>query len=275
MNCLEALERLDVVRPDGSDLDQPEFHDARVHLECCPSCADEFSRRNAWDRAFLAAAESAAESTSLFSVPDGLAARTVVSLTSADNKPEVEPEAAVPASRSLVRRGWLTVLATTALLACVTVAWRSSLGTPGPLTVNQIRNWPDDLFDAVDDPEALAALPEFLDTTGIPLPTGWDPAWLNRPVRGWPQRASVAVMSFQIPLSRRDRVTGLLLAVPASKVLDLPTVNDVTAARPNYSRSGRFSTAAWTDTESGMVFVCLVAPGQYERLRRALVPRPV
>ncbi|MDP7277877.1 MAG: hypothetical protein QF363_20515, partial [Planctomycetaceae bacterium] len=78
-----------------------------------------------------------------------------------------------------------------------------------------------------------------------------------------------------VPLSRRERVKGLLLAVPAGEVLDRPRVNDVTTARPNYSRSGRFSTAAWTDAESGMVFVCLVAPGHYERLRRALVPQPV
>ncbi|MFP6767396.1 MAG: hypothetical protein VB859_04440 [Planctomycetaceae bacterium] len=270
MNCLDALQRLDVARPDGSDLDQPEFRDARVHLERCPACANEFSRRNAWDRDFLTASESAAESTSLFSVPDGLATRVVASLTSAENRPAVEPEA----TRPLSRRGWLTILATTALVACVAVVWKSTLVAAGPLTVDRIRNWPDELFDSVDDAEALAALPEFIES-GIPLPTGWDPAWLDQPIRSWPERTAVAVMSFQVPLSRRDRVKGLLLAVPVGNVLDRPTANDMTAARPDYSRSGRFSTAAWTDAESGMVFVCLIAPGQYERLRRALVPQPV
>ena len=157
---------------------------------------------------------------------------------------------------------------------CVAVVWKSTLVAAGPLTVDRIRNWPDELFDSVDDAEALAALPEFIES-GIPLPTGWDPAWLDQPIRSWPERTAVAVMSFQVPLSRRDRVKGLLLAVPVGNVLDRPTANDVTTARPDYSRSGRFSTAAWTDAESGMVFVCLIAPGQYERLRRALVPQPV
>jgi len=158
----------------------------------------------------------------------------------------------------------------------VGVAWRLRPESPGLLTVEQIRNWPDTQFETVDDDEALAALPEWLEAqSGVPLPSSWAPSWLHRPARGWPNRDSVAVMSFRVPVARRGSIAGLLVAVPIEEVEKSPAAGDVSSARPTYSKSGRFSTTAWTDTDSGTVFVCLVAPGQYKRLRRALVLRPV
>jgi len=163
-----------------------------------------------------------------------------------------------------------------AVLVGAGLVWRSSLVPAQPLTVERIRNWPDAQFQTVDDLEALAALPEWIESRkGTPCPSGWDPSWMRQPARGWPERSSVAVMAFRIPLTRHDSVAGLLLAVPIDKVAEVPEVGSVSSARPRYSKSGRFSTTAWTDTATGTVFVCLVAPGQYERLRRALVPRPV
>ena len=82
-------------------------------------------------------------------------------------------------------------------------------------------------------------------------------------------------MSFRVPVARRGSIAGLLVAVPIEEVEKSPAAGDVSSARPTYSKSGRFSTTAWTDTDSGTVFVCLVAPGQYKQLRRALVLRPV
>ncbi|GIS63027.1 MAG: hypothetical protein CM1200mP2_52520 [Planctomycetaceae bacterium] len=77
-------------------------------------------------------------------------------------------------------------------------------------------------------------------------------------------------MSFRVPVARRGSIAGLLVAVPIEEVEKSPAAGDVTSARPTYSKWGRFSTTAWTDTNSGTVFVCLVAPGQKKRLRRAL-----
>ncbi len=81
--------------------------------------------------------------------------------------------------------------------------------------------------------------------------------------RGWSDQGSVAVMAFQVPLTRRDSINGLLLAVPIDQVAQLPGVGNANTARPRYSKSGRFSTTTWTDKASGNVFICLVARGQH------------
>lgn len=83
------------------------------------------------------------------------------------------------------------------------------------------------------------------------------------------------MMAFQVPLTRRDSVNGLLLAVPTEQVAQLPGVGSANTARPRYSKSGRFGTTVWTDKASGTVCICLVslARNQHKRLRRALSPR--
>lgn len=272
MNCHDALLQFDAARPDGSDWNDPELHDARQHLDICPNCSLAVAQRHAWDLALL----NTTANTSV-TPPNGLASRLLEAL---DSHTSTETEATVAnpekGNHGSVRRRWVNVAVAVGLLAGIGLAWRSNLVTTKPLTVEQIRNWPDAQFETVDDFEALAALPEWIESQGgAPLPTGWDPLWLRRPARGWPDRDSVAVMAFRVPLTQRDSVSGLLLAVPIDEVAEAPVVNHVTTARPRYSKSGRFSTTSWTDTASGTVFICLVAPGQYERLRRALVPRPV
>lgn len=275
MKCHDALQRLDAARPDGSDWDNSEFDDAREHLDSCPDCGRTVSQRRDWDLAFLNAATDIASETS--PPPDGLAGR-ILSALDAHSSPrsDIEVSDDGPSKRTSARHPLWNAAMALVLLVGVGVAWRLSLVSPGLLTVEQIRNWPDTRFETVDDDEALAALPEWLESQGgAPLPSSWDPAWLHRPARGWPDRNSVAVMAFRVPLARRGAIAGLLVAVPIEEVSETPTADDMTSARPRYSKSGRFSTTAWTDTDSGTVFVCLVAPGQYERLRRALAPRPV
>ena len=275
MKCHDALQQLDAARPDGSDWDDSELAAARQHLDSCPDCRRTVSQRRDWDLAFLDAAADIASETS--PPPDGLAGR-ILSAVDAHSSPrsDIEVSDDGPSERTSARRPLWSAAVALVLLVGVGVAWRLSLVSPGLLTVEQIRNWPDTRFETVDDDEALAALPEWLESQGgPPLPSSWDPSWLHRPARGWPDRDSVAVMAFRVPLARRGAIAGLLLAVPIEEVAETPTADDMTSARPRYSKSGRFSTTAWTDTDSGTVFVCLVAPGQYERLRRTLIPRPV
>jgi hypothetical protein len=275
MKCHDALLRLDAARPDGSDWDDSEFDAAREHLDNCPDCGQTVLQRRDWDLAFLKTATDISCDTSI--PPDGLTDRILSALDAHASPP---PDAVIsdddPGKHITARRRLLNTAVVLALLIGVGLAWRLSPESPGLLTVEQIRNWPDTRFETVNDAEALAALPEWLESQGgVPLPSSWDPAWLHQPARGWPDRDSVAVIAFRVPVARRGSIAGLLVAVPVEEVAESPAAGDVTTARPTYSKSGRFSTTAWTDTDSGTVFVCLVAPGQYERLRRALAPRPV
>ena len=274
MKCHDALLQLDAARPDGSDWGDSEFDAAREHLENCLGCRQEVLQRRDWDLAFLTTAADSSCDTSI--PPEGLTDRI---LSAIDSHTPLQPDTAksdrTPSKQTSARHGLLNA-AVVMLLIGIGVAWRLSPESPGLLTVEQIRNWPDTQFETVYDDEALAALPEWLESRGgAPLPPSWDPSWLHRPARGWPNRDSVAVMSFRVPVARRGSIAGLLVAVPIEEVEKSPAAGDVSSARPTYSKSGRFSTTAWTDTDSGTVFVCLVAPGQYKRLRRALVLRPV
>ena len=275
MKCHDALLQLDAARPDGSDWGDSEFDAAREHLDNCPECGQTVLQRRDWDLAFLKTAADTSDDTSV--PPDGLTGRILSALDShASPRPDAVVSEDGPAKHTAARHRLLKTAVVLVLLIGVGVAWRLSPESSGPLTVEQIRNWPDTRFETVDDDEALAALPEWLESQGdVPLPSSWDPSWLHRPARGWPDRDSVAVVAFRVPVARRGSIAGLLVAVPIEDVAESPAAGDLTSARPTYSKSGRFSTTAWTDTDSGTVFVCLVAPGQYERLRRALVPRPV
>ena len=275
MKCHDALLRLDAARPDGSDWGDSELDAARQHLDNCPDCGQAVLQRRDWDLAFLKTAADIPCDTSI--PPEGLTDRILAAIDShAPPQPGAVTSDKTPSKRTAARHRLWNAAVVLVLLIGVGVAWRLSPESPGLLTVEQIRNWPDTQFETVDDDEALAALPEWLESQGgVPLPSSWDPSWLHRPARGWPNRDSVAVMAFRVPVARRGSIAGLLVAVPIEEVAESPAADDVTSARPTYSKSGRFSTTAWTDTDSGTVFVCLVAPGQYERLRRALVPRPV
>jgi hypothetical protein len=270
MKCHDALLRLDAARPDGSDWGDSEFDAARQHLENCPDCGRMVLQRRDWDLAFLRTAADISFDTSI--PPEGLTDRILSAIDShAPRQPDNVTSDKAPSKHTTARRRLLNTAVVLLLLIGVGVAWRLRPESPGLLTVEQIRNWPDTQFETVDDDEALAALPEWLEAqSGVPLPSSWAPSWLHRPARGWPNRDSVAVMAFRVPVARRGSIAGLLVAVPIEEVAESPTASDVTSARPTYSKSGRFSTTAWTDTNSGKVFVCLVAAGQHERLRRAL-----
>ena len=269
MKCHDALLQLDAARPDGSDWGDSEFDAAREHLENCLGWRQEVLQRRDWDLAFLTTAADSSCDTSI--PPEGLTDRI---LSAIDSHTPLQPDTVksdrTPSKQTSARHGLLNA-AVVMLLIGIGVAWRLSPESPGLLTVEQIRNWPDTQFETVYDDEALAALPEWLEAqSGVPLPSSWTPSWLHRPARGWPNRDSVAVMAFRVPVARRGSIAGLLVAVPIEEVAESPAASDVTSARPTYSKSGRFSTTAWTDTNSGKVFVCLVAAGQHERLRRAL-----
>ena len=270
MNCQLALQRLDAARPDGSDWDQPELQEARQHLDSCSNCNRTLAQRQAWDLAFQNTAANTAAAP-----PDRLAERILESLkTHTPTQPEIAQSVPAQWWRRPVRLRWLSMAVAALLLVGVGLDWYWNREPTGPLTIDMIRDWPDAQFQGVDDFEALAALPEWIETSGrTPLPSGWNPAWMRGPARGWSDRGSVAVMAFQVPLTRSDSVNGLLLAVPIDQMAQLPGVGSANTARPKYSKSGRFITTAWTDKASGTVFICLVARGQHKRLRRALFPR--
>jgi len=267
MNCHQVLEHLDAARPDGSDLGEPELIDARAHLAECPTCASEFQRRTAWDLQVMATEVE---------LPAGLQARLIEQVAGSDELQDVAARV-TPGRRRLSRRLWFASLGSTALVLVATAAWYFGSSSPGPATLQQLQDWPEEFLGSVDDLEALRALPEFVSVDGaVDFPAGWDPDWrLTGPARQLPDHERMAVMAFRIPTSRRGSVPGILLVAASSDIVDVPKVEDFATATPRYSASRRFSAAAWTNPKTGTVFVCLVAPGHHERLRRALEPRPV
>ena len=148
MNCEQALEHLDAVRPDRSDLGEPELAEARAHLDKCPACTSEFQRRSACDLQVVAMDVE---------IPEDLQARLLERIVGHEKR-LVTDDQVTPHPRRLSRRFWFAGLATTALVLVATVAWHFSSPATGPVTLQQLRDWPGDYFSSVDDLEAMQAL---------------------------------------------------------------------------------------------------------------------
>lgn len=126
----------------------------------------------------------------------------------------------------------------------------------------------------VDFPPAgnLQPFETFSDGRGSQIPTTMETLALTSPVRVMFEGEPVAVYLLSLPVrGRSPAVTGFLLAVPVSRVVDVPAAEAFLAAGPNYRRLGYCSTA-WV--EGDFAYLCCVSGGE-NNLRRLLPPRPV
>ncbi len=274
MDCSNILEILDCVRPNSGDLDLPDFDDARTHLTECDSCRCEFETRQQFDQAVATVAQDVPVpgelKESLLSV---LAAETAgTAYEASPNEPEVAANTQ-PASK---RRGrWqtrlsLAALACTAAIGLMVTWWPKE---PKQFSVESL------LERAIADPAQVVRLEEF---SGEPTPKR--PAGFRHRSLGWGSKFygkdidedgthDLAITRFKYRSPAFGVVTGVIIAVPVSRVTGLPTAKDFSRASQLYPNPSGFAAAAVTWTDGKTVYFCFVPRRQaraLEQLQREL-----
>ena len=243
MDCQTALENLDCVRPDSDDLDLPEMADARAHLESCDACQETFAKNQSFDRAVANVVQDV-------NVPDGL-------------------RSALPGTRNSRRRTVLRVVsaACVLMLGAATWLWQSQ---PVQFTeADLLRQLPID----------LSATDQFDKGFEFALPAPWtgNPRLrVGREFRGIDldgkagHDAAVAIFSYSP--SRNAPISGILAAIPASRVAPLPESGTFAQADAQYiQKDGRRPVVAvWRARDT--VYVCLVlgSAADLEQIQRNL-----
>lgn len=270
MDCQTALEHLDCVRPDSDDLDLPEMADARAHLESCDACQETFATNQSFDRAVIDVVQDV-------DVPEGLRSslleisvgKTSVESPAAADKPTtevaIEKETAANSRRRKLR---IAVSAACALMLGVGV-W---LSQPQPVQ-----------FTAAKLPELLpidlSETEKFDSGFELVLPAPWtaNPRLrVGREFRGIDldddPGHDAAVAIFRYSPSRNAPISGILAAIPASRVAPLPKSSSFALADSRYIQiDGRRPVAAvWRERDT--VYVCLVlgSAADLEQIQRNL-----
>lgn len=270
MDCQTALEHLDCVRPDSDDLDLPEMAAARAHLESCDACQESFAERQNFDRAVTSVVQD-------FDVPEGLRSSLLeASLSETSVEPSANadhPTAEVTtdnqiAANSRRRKLRVAVSAACAFMLGVGV-W---LSQPQPVQ-----------FAAAKLPELLPidlSETEKFDTGfEFALPAPWAAnrrLQVGREFRGIDLDEDpghdAAVAIFRYSPSRNAPISGILAAIPASRVEPSPSSASFAQADSQYiQKDGRRPVAAvWQ--EGDMVYVCLVlgSAADLEQIQRNL-----
>lgn len=258
MDCQTALEILDCVRPESGDFELPEFADARAHLAACESCRAEFDQRQQFD---VEVSRVAAE----VSVPVSLRVSLLAAMSDSvaefsDLVPEAETrQTVVEPQRPLKRARMIASLSACLLIAAVSV-W---LWQPGQtqLSLAAIQselnlNFPKVTFD---------------DSFPVSLPASWAS---NRGLRvsetlwglDFDERAGHdgAAAYFTFSTGRAAPIRGVLVAVPAATVSDLPSATVFARAPVAYPQKGIVA-VAWHEGDA--VYLCFV-PGDTTLLER-------
>lgn len=264
LDCHSALERLDIARFDGDDLQEPEFADAVAHLEKCEACAKHFSAFREFDREIADA---------LFDVEipengmaDLLAVLAERETEGADSESSTEsvpqPDHATAPRRRRGRWGWASAaIAAAACLALAVGVWRLRPDNGVQYTLTELTSTAL-LVDFASRPPADAVegaqrLPQLWQRETIPqfdireyrvIPaeesTGEPVAWLA---------------SFELTRGKRGPISGLLLMIPADRVAQTSTASNMVSAPVEY-HTGGWASKTWT-THSGQTYVCFVRGG--------------
>ena len=252
-----------------------------------PVLADEFSRRQQWDRQLvrtmhdvsvpaglkqqlldsLAAAGEGASAVSAAST-EGAASTVVPESVASRSAARSSTSKAVPPSRRL----WLrTGAATMAGLLLIAVSWWLGQSRPPQITVAQLQQL------TLND---LTGRPAFEGDWQPLLPAGWEYSELLQPQA--PQsvllpstETSIAGYQFQVASRRMDAVQGVLLVVPVSSLADPPESRSIEGP-VNYLTSGESMYTAVSWREGNLAYVCLVAGGDdsMRLVRRAVRGEP-
>jgi hypothetical protein len=267
MDCQTALELLDCVRPDSGDLELPEFADARAHLDECVSCRSEFDRRQQFDAEVARVASDLPVPAALrMSLLAGFSEQVAAFATSEPTEARATDTGA-PDDRGvrLLRRARLTAsLAACLLVAAVSaVLWRSG---PTQFSLAAVQsslnlNLPKVTFDGrfpVDLPSSWVSEPglrvsETLSGIDLDDRDGHD--------------AAAAYFAFSV--GRGAPVRGVLVAIPAVKIRELPAATSFHRAPVAYPQPEVVS-VAWR--EGDLVYLCFVSGNTtlLERIQRGM-----
>jgi hypothetical protein len=271
MDCTGILEILDCVRPNSGDLDLPEFAEARTHLDGCESCRHEFESRQQFDRAVSAVAQDV-------EVPAGLqeSLLSALSAETADAVHAVTPDEIEEAQKTkrgrLRTRLSLAALVCTAAMALIVTNWPRD---PESFSVDLL------LGRAEADPEKVLLLEEYSgEVAAVPRSffghhsLGTDKKSYGKDLDE-DSTHDIVMTRFKFKARGHSSVTGVIVAVPASRITALPTAKSFSGASrlyPSPSASG-FGAAAVVWKEGDTVYLCFV-PLRYapalETLQREL-----
>ena len=257
MDCQSAIEILECVRPDSSDLEDVDMVAAREHLESCPECAQQLEEIRRADRL-------AAEAMGDVPIPAGLQER-LLSLPEVTSSTMHQVDSSSNARRGFSR--WVGVVSACALLIGAFVIGRNFFGPQTSLA---------ELRELSADESMIAAWDDFDQSFEAELPYEWRNRSLrvDEQIKGHTfdeQRHDVAAFSFQFLRGRRW-FKGTLIAIPASEVTDLPSATRFSSANVVYIRD-EIATVAWTSDST--VYVCYVSggPGNLEAMQQSLMLR--
>ncbi len=298
MDCRSALEILEVVRPNSDDLREPELAAAAAHVGSCPRCEASFRSRQELDREIGRLMREV-------SVPSGLTQRLLDAVEAADAfstesqtrrsdshgkllRPVDAHKTVSPASPasaqlpvSVSRRRWFRVAWQSAvcLLAAV-VLWQVIVRRETPtISIADLRASTSALSaisKVMSNPEQL---PDFDGNFAASQPESWSVAGLSFgdgpkgfEAEGLEGRMP-ALFGFSLRARRSAPVRGVLLVMPAKRVMNPPAETSFSMATGSVTYVPGFATVAWTEGE--LVYVCFAAPDALKTLERVLEPSPV
>ncbi len=257
MDCLTALEILDCARPNSDDLTLPEFADASAHIAECESCRDEFERRQRFD---VEVSRVAGDVPVPASLRVSLLAAMSESVTEFSESETESTSASHPSIPNRVARVRMIASLAACLLIAAVSAWLWQPGQPS-LQIAAIQselnlNLPKQTFD---------------DSFEVRLPPSWGSnpglrvsetlSGLNLDDRDGHDGAAAY---FAFMSGRAAPIRGVLVAVPADRVTDLPAATVFSRAPVAYPQKGIVS-VAWQ--KGDLVYICFV-PGNTAMLER-------
>lgn len=272
MDCTGILEILDCVRPNSGDLDLPDFAEARTHLDGCDSCRHEFESRQQFDRAVSAVAQDVEVPVCLQqSLLSSLSAETDGGVQETALVEEYAMSPADVRKRGRLRtRLSLAALVCTAAMALIVTWWPQE---PESFSVDSL------LVRAEADPEKVLQLEEYSgDVDAVPHrffghpSLGTDKKSYGKDLDG-DSTHDIVMTRFRFKARGHSPVTGVIVAVPASRMTALPSAKSFSRASQLYPNPSGFGAAAVVWKEGDTVFLCFV-PRRYapalESLQREL-----
>jgi len=308
MNCDDALNQLEAVRPHSQDTRDAELADARNHLDSCPQCRELFHQRQRQDERIGRVMRSVP-------VPQGLRERLLEGLFAAEEptsdttaeaageftaahpaSPEDEQHRAGPAGAAPVenpavtshrhpRRRWkwlralVAISTAAAAIVALLVLWPDPQPADSQLTLDDVRrNATLDLpgldpFDGSFPARKPGGPWQFGDRIRLSSAAKGD-------LKGPDGRHRAALYEFRVRSETGREFRGVLLVMPRRLLADPPPETyDIREERPeNYAfrSSGNYHTFTWSDTSEGLVYVCFLRTGAGRRkaLQDALSPQP-
>jgi len=256
MDCEHAREHLEAARPDVPEGEQPELQAAFEHLYGCPSCAEVYEFRRAFDRQMRTVVRQV-------EVPSDLQARLQLLVATAAEPVRAaatEPGATKVRSASrMSRRAMLLATSAAALLMTAGWTWVVNHQPPAPLLSATVLDWWQQQLSAPGE-FRFESLPEF---NGRFDPVVTDGRWQGL-VTGAPRgvdfdddrRQDGAVFPIK---------GGFLVVLPPGRVSDPPSATSAVSGTRRYAPAPH---VAWT--QGGSLHICYLPGGSRDQLERLL-----